>query len=602
MYFKIRYVMQCERMNSHQGFDVNKMVHIAMEKCFVGKMVYLTFCLSTTKNSSQIQLNVLPTSQTNKFNKNSKIPELLANGICGIQNEKECRSVVNIFSENLKHFERSILSDTRRISGNCSADDSSHSTGNGVLLDKTDSDMLNDTVSPHNLIGTGTDGNNFVLSMLSGDGDKLDFSRDSVSCIELHRSDLPKESFSLNDLQQSVCYQSSTNDPRLLTNVREDKHSSNPFQESQTLKDSLFSKSQSEKENLIPARLSTSTADFILSYVVKPEATCGNEGSLEQEKALKLPTILTHSPNVSNGYNEFDLLFDSPTGDDLDAFLAEISFTRISTKSEQIGENQNELYCKEDKRCSFRESDPPSDVNMVCCGHKPDTYLTSTPNLSDPTYQRNSDLGSVTFSPICSVLIPSPERNSNDMQLAAAKRSLSSTPNPQSECISDYSCSLKSWKTSCRKSSHKVSSRIRANKKATNLLRGVLSPKKSTRCSNTSLLKSSVNVSQEDLNDSPVASPTPLAGDATPFEKWTDKSSLIFGLEKYVNEAEAIKLRGKFDDLPVNSVPPCDKSESEVDKNTPNFPRTDRYRKYSKHKLLSTFDSPLLFSPRTSSD
>ena len=608
--------MQCERKNSLQGFDVNNMVHIAMETCFVGKMVYLTFCLTTTKKSSQIQVNVLPTSKTNKFNKNSKIPELLANGICRIQNEKECRSVANIFSENLKHFERSVLSDSWRISSNCSADNSSHATGNEVLMDKTDCDLLSDAVSPHNFIISGSDENNFMLSMLPGDSDELGFSRDislenvqnSVNCIEPHRveadvsksekpSNIPSENITLNDLQQSVCYPSSTNDPRLLTNVREDKHSGS-LKESQTQKDSLFSKSQSEKENLKPARLSLTTTDCIQSYVVKPEATCSNESSLKQDKALELPTILTHSPNVSSGYDEVDLLFDSPTWDDLDAFLAEISFTRMSTTPEQNAEDQNELYCKENKRCRFMESDPPSDGNMICCSHKSNTYLTSTPNLSDPTYQRKSDLGRVTFSPICSVLISSPERNSNDKLLTA-------TPNLQSECTSNCLCSSKSWKTSCQKSSHKVSSRIKGNKKITNLLRCVLSSKKSTRCSNNSPLKSSMNVSQENLNDCPVACPsTPLTADATPFEDWTDKSSLLFEDESYVNEAEGIKLRGKFDNLPVNSVPQC--GELEFDKNIPNFPRTDSYRKYSKNtfdeKLLLTYGSPLLFSPRTSSN
>lgn len=49
--------MKCERKNSPQGLDIHKMVHIAMEKCFVGEMVYLAFRLANTgKNSSNCKL------------------------------------------------------------------------------------------------------------------------------------------------------------------------------------------------------------------------------------------------------------------------------------------------------------------------------------------------------------------------------------------------------------------------------------------------------------------------------------------------------------------------------------------------------------------
>ena len=588
--------MQCKRKNSLQGFDVNKMVHIAMEKCFLGKMVYLTFCLTnsnTVKNNSQIQVNVLPTSKSNKFIKNSKIPELLANGICRIQNKEECRSVASIFRENVKHFERSVLSD--RISDNSSVDDSSHSTENGVLIGNTDCD-ISDTVSPRNLVAASSDRNNFVLSMLSGDNE-VDFSPDisletvqnSVNCFELHGvetnisksgtiCDISNGNFTLSDLQQSVCRQSNINDSHLWTNVMEDKHSSSSFHENETLKDSTCFKSQSEKENQPkPASLPTSTANWttgVQSYVVKPETTCGNDGSLEQNKA-----ILKHSPNASAGKNEFDMLFDSPTWDDLDTFLADISLTRIS-KPELVSENQNESeYCEEDKR-SFMGCDPSSDANVICSGQKSSTYFTSTPSLTDPCYQRTSDLESVTFSPICSVLISSPERN-NEMLLRAVKRGsqvvLSSTPKPRKQ---------------------KVSSKIWGDKKTKNLLKCALSSNKSTRCSNNSLLMSSVNLSQEKMNGFPLASSSALlTGDATPFEKWTDKSSLLFRDESSVNEAkeESIKPIRKLEDLLVNSLQSCGKLED--DKNT----CTNRYIECSSN-IFDECGSPLLFSPRTFSN
>ena len=650
--------MKCERKNSPQGLDIHKMVHIAMEKCFVGEMVYLAFRLANTgKNSSQLKANVLPASKATNFGRYCKIPELLANGICRVQNETKHRSIADVLIEYLSHFEKSVLLGSWRIAGNCTADDCSRSITNKesrISMDETDCD-IHDAVSPRNLLGVSSNKNNFVLSMLSSDNESNNntdvlrdlscdfengqrsacFERDQVegNSSQLRKSSIIcKENLTLSDLQQSFCCTSNTNDPCMWTNIREDSPNSGSVTESLSLKVALFSERVSEfKENLKPVRLPASTADICSkSHVVNTddsscEVACGNEGPSGRDKDLELPRLVTHSPNVNNAYNEFDM-FDSPTSEDLDAFLAEISFTWLTTKPEQIDGNLNQPYYKDDKRCPGEsgELESTSDSHIVCCDHEPKTCLTSTPSLANRSCHKTSDLEGVinsSFSPIYTEFISTPERNPNDTEKNTSvvydeshemfptaekqhsKLGLTSTPILQSQfgCISNCLRSSLSRKTTCQKPSLKVSSRIKGKQKSKNLLRCIVSSKKSTCCSNNSHLKNAVDISQENLNDSPDPC-SPLVRDTTPLEKWTENSLLLFEDESYVNgsKEEKIKSRGKFQDLPTNTLLAC--TESDVDTSSPNSPLTNGDRACLKNnifdeKLLSTYDSPLLFSP-----
>ncbi len=610
------------------------MVHIAMEKCLVGEMVYLAFRLTNTnKNTSQMQPNVLPISKATNFNTYCKIPELLANGIRRVQNERKHRSIADVLMEYLGHFEVADIPDSGRITGDCAANDCSHSVAkkeNTISTDEMDCN-IHDAVSPRNLLGANSNRNNFVLLLSSDNESKnnVDVSQDlsfgfgniqRSACIEHDRVEgnssesgesriICNKNLTLSDLQQSFCC--NTNDPCMWTSIREDSPSSGSLLESLTPKGTLFSKGVSEKENLKPVCPSTSAADVcsksgVQSYVVKIdgnscEAACGNDGTSGRDKDLELP-----------GYNEFDMMFDSPTSEDLDAFLAEISLTRLSTKPEEIDENQNQSCYKVDKRCSGESGQmhSTSHSNIICCDHEPKTCLTSTPSLASRNYRKASDLEGVicsSFSPIYSEFIAtSSERHSNDMEKNSlvyddsramfpttgnqqSKFGLSSTPVPQFGRISNCLCSSISRNTTGKKSPLKISSRIKGKKKTKNLLKCISSLEKSKK----SQLKNVVNVSQEYLDNSP-DSCTPLVRGTTPHEKCTENSLLLFEDKSYVNcsKEEAIESRDDFQDSPVNSLPACTKSVDAANRNKECLKNNG-----SDGKLSSTYGSPLLFSP-----
>ena len=587
--------MKYGRTKSHKELDIQKIVHIAMEKCLVGEMVYLAFRLTNAgKNiKSHVQANMLPVSEATNFNTTSKLPELLANGICRIQNEKKHKSIVDFFLEYLNHFEKSVSSvrGGRIFTGkDCSrsfANDNSR-----ISLNETDCGIC-EIVSPHHFFSESSNRNNFVLSLMpsesstnidvlenpfsdfKGSENELSTNTDVLenpfSDFEGNHSESRETGISciskdlmISNLQQSFCYSSNTNEPCMWTSIQKDTPSRSR-QENITAESTLLFKSV--VENLPPMHVSTTAVDVFLKSSTQSmvrnsgfsscETACDSEGLLERDKDPEDP--------------EFDIVFDSPTRDDLDAFLADISFTSLV---EQIDGNQNQSSYNMNKPSQSETTEATSAFNIICCDQPPN-WLTSTPSIANRNYHETLDVEDAfisTFSPIYSEFIPkSSERRcldtGDDSQAIISKVG-------KQKCKFGLSSTILSRNSPCQKSSSKASSRVKVKKRPKNVLKYILSSDKASWCSNSSQLKDAVTIKQKNVSQSPYPC-TRLVRDTTPSEK-TGHSLLLF------EDSESLC---------------ASKEETDIKSNHTKTYRACLKNNISDEKILSTCSSPLLFSP-----
>ena len=580
--------MKCGRTKS-QELDVQKIVHIAMEKCLVGEMVYLAFCLTITgRNISHVQPNMLPVSKATNFNTTNKLPELLANGICRIQNEKKHKSIADFFLEYLNHFEKSVssVSGGRIFTGkDCSHSFANHK--NRISINETDCGIC-DVMSPHHFCSISSNRNNFVLSLMpsknesSTNTDVLENPFSDFESIQQSGSSqldqvkgnhsesretgisCSSKNLMINDLQQSFCYSSNTNEPCMWTSIKKDTPSRSRL-ENITAESTLLFKSV--VEILQPMNLSSTALDVYLQSTnqlmvrntrdILCETACNSEGLLERDKDPEIP--------------EFDMVFDSPTTHDLDAFLVDISFTSLA---QPIDGNQNQSSYNMNKPSPREPKEATSALNIVCCDQPPNC-LTSTPSLANHNYHKNLDVADAfdsTFSPIYSEFTPkSSERRcfetGDDSQAIISKAG-------KEQSKFGLSSRLLSGKSPCQKSSSKVSSSVKVKKRPKNLLKYILSSEKSSWCSNNSQLKDSVTVQQKNLSHSPYPF-TRLVRNTTPREKWTDHSMSLFEDSKSL----------------------CASKEESIESNHTKTDRACLKSNVFDEKISSTCSSPLLFSP-----
>ncbi|XP_028406452.1 DNA damage-induced apoptosis suppressor protein-like [Dendronephthya gigantea] len=624
-----RYLANCGEKNFLQGLSLDRMVHFAMERCFVGENVHLAFHLTGNKNSAHnLQTNVLPAMKASNLSTYSKIPELLANGICRIQNEIMHKSVAGVFKEYVAHFEENVEADSFKITNNNTTENCVNSIAsreNINSFNEKDCD-IDDVVSPRRLLVANSNVNKFMLSMMSSGNDSNIKTEDSfvpkfkslqrstccehnqVSDVESNTCKIVKsvsriqrghENVSITDLQQSLCYDSSNeDDPYVLTIIKEDK----PNSDFLTTEDAKLSKSLSE-ENLNPVHGSTNTGEHCTMSGIQSGVLIADDIPLDGISSEKNCAVTCHLPqdqcvdgNNNSANNEFDMMFDSLTSEDLDIFLTQVNPTLQSEKSD----HDEKKHCLGDAV----ESNSSSSSDAVHLDHDRRTCFTSTPSLD--IYHETSHLESVIncgYSPIDSHSITTPlERtfcdNKNDKFPGDGEieRDMFTPPGrPQpgtSECVSNCLC----LRTKCKKSSCKKP--FKGKLKNRNLSRGVTSSKKSTWCSEHTRMRISMSVSSKrdqvvlkPVNvSSEVSSPyVPPTRRRTFLEKSSERSLLLFEDERNVDESE--------NDAPV--TPEC--SESQVRAKDPNSCLINRDRDRSEDNMIDEYHSfvtsPLLFSP-----
>ena len=575
--------MKCEKTKSHEGLDVHKIVHIAMEKCFVGEMVYLAFYLSNTcKNTSQKEGNMLPISKATNINTYKNLPEILANGICRVQNEKKQRCIANFFMDYLNILERGVLSGSENIFlGN----DCSHSITyeeNRISMNETGCG-LDEVLSPCHFFDLSSNNNDLslmpsenksnsgvnVLKNLSSDLEtsqrSVCFQNDQVedvNCSESERISCTNENLTIQDLQQSFSYSAETNAPCMWTSIRNDNPNNELHTENPTAKDTLSLASKSVSDNLQPVRLSTNAVDVCSKFngsksgiPLNVEKTCDSLCETVDEGLSKSNRLKTNAPD----------LFDSLTSEDLDAFLADITW-----RPEPIDGNQNQSSYNKDKRCPHDTGETTSAANMVCCVQL-QTCLTSTPSLRNSMQHKTSSVEGAfgsTFSPIYSEFTPALSKRRSFLPCdgiipTAAKQSKFSLSSPLSSCNIAY-----------QKSSSNVSSTIKAKKKSKNLLKCMLSSE-NLSCSSDNSQLNALDASQENPGNSPDPCTRLVQRDTAPREKWTEHSLLLF----------------------EDSSASCGSKEENIKSNLTNRGRACLGNNIFDEKFLSTCSSPSLFSP-----
>ena len=606
LYVKFRYLMKCESQNSIQELDINKLVHLAMEKCFVGEMVYVAFLITNShENKSQMQTNILPTSKAKDIQGSSQLVELLANGIYRVENEGKQLSIANAFAEYLSHYKECVTLNNWEITDNIMNDDYLNQESK-VSFHEKDRDITSNAVSPRNLLGVNSNGNKFLLSMsshcqskdsdssfqglsrhlensqrsLSSEHNKIEGNTTTVSEKAVINI-ISKENFMLSDLQQSFCSTSNTSNPRICTSIKEERTNCD------SPKTANCSKGLSEKENIKPLCLSTtdlfSKSDIKVKYLVKTKEA-DNVCLSEQDKGTALSEILTNSSDVDDINNEYDMLFDSPTSEDLDAFFnTDINFTWLSTKLERTDGNKNHI---------LGDSVDPTSTSFsnVINSDEAKTCLTSTPSQKDHSCHKITGLdGDV--SPIYYEFKSTPEINHDDVKKnnIAYDVMFPSAMKRQSKLeLQTTPCSFISRKKTRLKEKHESKS----------MLRYVLNPHKSSKCLNHSLLENMVHVSQRRQDGSSISFGTPLLQDTTPLGKCKENSLPPIESERDFDGSnkKVIKSRGKFQNLSLGCLMPC--SESDID--VPNSSHNNRMfltTNVGNEKPSSPFTSPLLFSP-----
>lgn len=424
-------MIECESKKSLQGVSIDHIIHLSMEKCLLGTMVHLAFQIDTpsrkstqTPRGSPVLLqNVshIPTkiSRISDFGSNCKIPELLASGIIEISNGKRVRRVIDIFMECINCFAESRwISSDRNIKFSFNADDtrSEHSvkhTSNKIVLQETSSSenkveliQLLNTTQPEN---TGID---LVLSMSSSDDESRENSifisdqlpgereakedRNEVSDSECELDDSYKENNSvflgtsssdfmgninLSDIQQSILCAPDSDISKIWTSIGVTDH------------DKLESASKNDHSstvvvNTIANHLSCSkskkcsclTTNASLHFSV-PKSYSTSTVSVDEKAASSKGAFLAGTanckaedsqifvPNSSSNFED-DALFESPSSEDLDAFLAQFN---LSYFSKTTGENDGEVHvtqlCDEENcicsRCYKADEMSFTDVNVV---------------------------------------------------------------------------------------------------------------------------------------------------------------------------------------------------------------------------------------------
>lgn len=621
---KIRYVMKCGQKNFLQGLNLDRMVHLAVERCFVGEIVHLAFCFTGNRSSPHhLQANVLPAMKASNLNTDRKIPELLANGICRIQNDMKHKSVADGFREHIAHFEKNVETDNLTETNSYTTEDRANSVAskeniNSIIEKDCD---IDDVVSPSRLLDVNSSANKLMLSMMSSGNESAIKVEDFVvskfknlqhsTCCEHYqvtgmksnkckavtsagRMHTSHENLSLTDLQQSLCCTSNEDEPYVLTSIKEDKLCS----------DFLIT------EDLDTVRRYCNTGDpcsksDIQSDVLKadtiPWDEISGETTLVSTFHLQQDRYIYNDANSAN--NDYDMMLDSQTSEDLDIFLTQVGLTRRSEKSD-YDENR---HCPADAV----ESNSSSNSDAVHLDHDRKTgftsCFTSTPSLDNPICHES--VINCAYSPIYSHSITTPrgrifcdtEIDKGFARGGEALRDMFTPPEkPRSgkfECVSYCISPSISLKTKCKKSSSTQPFKGKRNDR--NLLRCVTSNKKSTRCSKRARIKISMNVSNErdqavlkPLNVSPeVSSPyMPQTRRTTFIEKCSERSLLLFEDTRNVDELE--------NDAPVTLV--C--SESQIRSKDPNSCPINWDRHCSKDSKFNedsfvTCASPLLFSP-----
>lgn len=531
--------MRCARKNSLQGLDIDKMVHLAMERCFVGEMIYLTFRLSNTSEFSPlVQTNLLPVAKATRYNRPWKIPELLANGLCRVQNEVKQKSIADVLAEYIRDYEENVLLKSWRFTSECSIEDCSDAlipnNENRVSIDLADSE-LHKAVSPSKLVSASASENIFVLSMDSTGSESINcehgvlqdlsseftnmrrYSRfESDSTSESSKPGITharNENVTLVNLKQSFRYTPETNHPYIWTSLNDEPSQSLPEVVASKF---VFSNVLAEKDN--PEQLHTPTLPVgsrSKSWEVKTDSgscravSSKNINSLEQGKDVKPRHVFTELSSTANCLEEFDF-FDSPTYEDLDAFLATMSSSLFSMKPERIDKSLNQSVHNKCERCPRQEKISSSNSNTISCYSEPTEFLTSTPSLANRSDSKACELGArnFNFSPICYAenvpfeVKPSEKNNktydvNEGLFLRIGKQqsvpSLSSTPVSHIKCVSNCPHASKSRRTPYEKSLLKSSPRIKEKPTSKNLSKIIVSSTNTFLSSNNSQLKNTLD-------------------------------------------------------------------------------------------------------------
>lgn len=417
-----RYLVNCERNKSLQNICIDEIVHLSMEKCFIGSMVHLVFPLTSSCNTttpaskgspvalqSVVHLPTVTSKTSGPRDNCTSIPELLASYIIRIKSENRMRMVIGIFIECIDCFkEKSCLSTEKCLNSiEFETDDRVHECS----IESASSEIsivqacfnANESESLWNNTGI-----NLVLSMMSND----DESRDGVilssnpSLDERVANDLAEDvadsenrccdncyveeesvlletssnfmkKADLNSLQQSFLCASNSNISQICTSITVNhtdkfKYSSASVASSAvgntpTLLQSEYS--DPKKCSSLPAQTDYTRDSSSLPESSQREANCINRTFLDNKLAMyvNLETLvsspeyfdsasssasdisfcktpfLSHSnvpPQVcnSNSVVKFESMFDSPSSEELDVFLAQFDFSspRATSLSEEI--------------------------------------------------------------------------------------------------------------------------------------------------------------------------------------------------------------------------------------------------------------------------